>query len=331
MLAMMRRIRFLPSQPAGHHDLARWKGRHHEAIVYVCSRTREEGSAIAYRIEKDDHDVIDAIRRIGAEQLEGAIGSVDADGALEPRVHDIRKRMKKMRGLIRLVRPAFPDYAIENQHFRDTARSISGLRDAQVLGQTLERLLERHKEALADDAFTEFRGRIDQGAREGSTDVDLEPAREALVRARERIDLWTLHETGWDAVAGGLEKTYRRARKRQKAKNEAEIHDWRKRLKYHWYHVRLLHHVWPEEMEAREATADQAGDFLGLYQDLVVLEAEIEKGPISEDAARVLCGLVKRRKAETLAEARGIAARLLADKPKALVRRWGGLWETWRA
>ena len=270
------------------------------------------------------------MRRIGAEQLERAIASVDADGDLEPRVHDIRKRMKKLRGLIRLVRPAFPDYEMENAHLRDTARSISGLRDAQVLGRTLDDLLDNHEEPLDPEAFAEFRGRIDEAASEEAGNVDLVPVREALVHARERVDTWTLRDTGWDAVAGGLTKTYKRARKRQSATSDEGLHDWRKRLKYHWYHIRLLHDIWQEQMEAREAAADKITDDMGLYQNLVVLEAEVDKSPLSEEAARVLRGLIEARKAEKLADARGVADRLLADKPKVLVARWGKLWTAWR-
>ena len=290
----------------------------------------ERSAAIPYRIKKSDHDVIDALRRIGAEQVEGALASVDGEGELEPRVHDIRKRMKKLRGVIRLVRPAFPDYRMENAHFRDAARSISGLRDAQVLRQTLDRLIQTHEEPLDPDAFAGFRGRIGDAARQGSTEVDLDAGREALVRAHERIDTWTLRETGWDAVAGGLMETYKRARRGQSATTDEDLHDWRKRLKYHWYHVRLLRDICREEMDAREATADKIGDEMGFYRDLVVLEAEMEEGPLSDESERVLRGLIETRKAETLAEARKLADRLLAEKPKGLVARWGDLWQAWR-
>ncbi len=269
------------------------------------------------------------MRRIGAEQIEQAVELIDAEGELEPRVHDARKRLKKLRGLIRVVRPAFPDYKMENEHFRDLGRSISGLRDAQVLVQTLDRLLESHEEPLDLNSFADFRGRIDRIASEAQ-DIDLAPVREALLRARVRIEEWTLQDTGWDAIAGGLKKTYKRARKRQSATSDPDLHDWRKRLKYHWYHVRLLEEIWPEEMQAREAAADKISDDMGLFQDLVVLEAELERGPLSEEAERVLRGLIAARKAEKVEEARSIAERLLADKPKVLAARWGELWKAWR-
>jgi hypothetical protein len=95
---------------------ARLEGRQGRPFVYLASRNRED-DAIAYRIEKADHDVVDALRRIALEEVEGAVASAEGAGDLAGRIHDIRKRMKKLRGLIRLVRPVFPDYRVENAHF----------------------------------------------------------------------------------------------------------------------------------------------------------------------------------------------------------------------
>ena len=48
-------------------------------------------------------------------------------------VHDVRKRCKKVRGLLRLVRPGLgPDYRRANADVRDAARELSSLRDAHV-------------------------------------------------------------------------------------------------------------------------------------------------------------------------------------------------------
>ena len=76
--------------------------------------------------------------------------------------------------------------------------------------------------------------------------------RRSLVTARGRTGDWHLDASGFDALAGGLAKTVDRARKamaiaRDDGSTEA-IHDWRKRVKYHWYHARLLEPVWPETM-----------------------------------------------------------------------------------
>lgn len=236
--------------------------------------------------------------------------------------------MKKLRGLIRLVGPVFPDYEMENVHFRDTARSIADLRDAEVTSATLDRLVETHGEALSREAFADLGDEL-AGSRPEAP--DLEPVAEALRLAQARIETWTLRETGWDAIADGLRKTYRRARRLRKAKGDEELHAWRKPIKYHWYHVRLLHGIWPEGMEAREAAADAMGNCLGLRQDLAVLDRRVQDSDLPKATRRVLRGLIGQRKVELEAEVRELAPRLIADKPKPLVDRWGELWQAWRS
>lgn len=271
--------------------------------------------------------MIDALRRIGIEQIDAAIASVGADGDLDDRVHDIRKRMKKTRGLIRLVRPVFPDYAAENAYFRDTARSLSGVRDAAVMTATLDRLIETHEEPLDPEAFEDLRKDL---ASQKAEAPDLGPIGATLKLARERVAHWTLHETGWDAVSGGLAKTYRRARKGRGAKGDEDLHAWRKPIKYHWYHVRLLERIWPEGMAAQASAADEIGEALGLHQDLSVLDRHLGGADVSRELRRVLRGLIDRRKVETRAMAREIAPRLLSEKPKLRIARWKDLWQTWR-
>ena len=71
---------------------------------------------MAYRIQKSDKSLTTALRRISDEQLGRAIAAngrppEEADEA----IHDIRKRCKKLRGLFRLVRSGFDDYADETR------------------------------------------------------------------------------------------------------------------------------------------------------------------------------------------------------------------------
>jgi hypothetical protein len=65
---------------------------------------------MSYHLKRSDGPVQDGVRRIAVDQIDAAIAELD-DKALDVHetVHQIRKRCKKLRGLIRLVRPAFAD------------------------------------------------------------------------------------------------------------------------------------------------------------------------------------------------------------------------------
>ena len=77
---------------------------------------------MAYRIRTKDDDVEQAVRRIACEQIDRALAEIDDDGLdFARKVHQVRKRCKKLRGLVRLVRPALDAYGRENAAFRDAA------------------------------------------------------------------------------------------------------------------------------------------------------------------------------------------------------------------
>jgi hypothetical protein len=98
---------------------------------------------MGYRFRRDDASVEAGVRRIADEQLGKAVAALGGE-ALHEGVHDARKRVKKLRGLLRLVRPGFKGYAEENRTLRDAARTLSGLRDHAAMIETLDRLAARY-------------------------------------------------------------------------------------------------------------------------------------------------------------------------------------------
>ncbi|NJM55271.1 MAG: CHAD domain-containing protein [Verrucomicrobiae bacterium] len=82
------------------------------------------------------------MRRIGVAQIDAAIGHLHSDADLAAIVHSTRKCMKKLRALLRMVRPGLSTgvFERENARFRDIARQLSDLRDSHVLVATLDAL-----------------------------------------------------------------------------------------------------------------------------------------------------------------------------------------------
>lgn len=93
----------------------------------------------------------DAVRAVARDQIDAAISSLeDAGDDLEEAVHDTRKRCKKLRALMRLVRPGIgKTYGKENAAFRDLARTLSDIRDAQVLAETIDGLAQHAEDEAA--------------------------------------------------------------------------------------------------------------------------------------------------------------------------------------
>lgn len=95
-------------------------------------------------------------------------------------------------------------------------------------------------------------------------------------------------KTSFRALRGGLKRTYRRGRTGRKrafaAPTTERLHEWRKRVKYHWYHVRLLQNVWPEPMKVRRRELKVLADLLGDDHDLAVLRQLLLSAPEQEEA-----------------------------------------------
>jgi len=298
---------------------------------------------MAFRIKRKEQ-VETSIRRIAQEQIDKAIAEID-DPQLDRHetVHQVRKRCKKLRGLIRLVRPAMEEtYQAENTFFRDAARKLSYVRDAHSIIETFDALakdFEKHVEtsdfAPIREALVERRGRVAED--EVGIDRQLQEFRTQMQAAQQRVDDWTLDDNGFDVVAAGLLKTYRRAQKAMERAYDEPVtdnfHQWRKRVKYHWYHARLLRSLWKPVMRAHRNAADELADLLGDEHDLAVLGATLLQDPehfAEKDVIESFLALVDRRRLELREEARTLGRRLLAEKPKHLRRRLHCYWGVWR-
>lgn len=298
---------------------------------------------MAYRIRKTK-SVQQSIRKVAREQIDKAIGEItDEKRDRHDTVHQVRKRCKKVRGLIRLVRPVFNDYQLENKFFRDTARELSYVRDAQSIVECCDDLMERFEDQVDVDTFSSIRDEL-AGRRQKIADdkVGLEDKLDQVLdkmrEARGRVDEWRINDEGFSAVEGGLMKTYRRAR--QGLHNAYEnpstesFHEWRKRVKYHRYHARLLRRIWPDMMNVQRDAGKELSDLLGDDHDLAVFRQTLLDDPDRfgrKSELQAVIGLIDHRRGELQREAQPLGRRLFAEKPKRLASRLRSYWDVWKA
>jgi CHAD domain-containing protein len=282
----------------------------------------------AYRLNEDE-PLPEGIRRVARGRIDHAIDELrgKTDSTPEEAVHEARKDMKKLRALLRLARGELgrDTFGRENACFRDAARELSGARDADVMLQTLGAL------ELPPGVGAELRAAIKAERRRDGAADRAGAGRDALAilkEARERVDGWPLERDSFEAVAAGLERSYRRGRRdfeAARAEPSAEaLHEWRKRAKEHWYHQTLLRSLWPAVMTAAGDEAHVLSDHLGDDHDLVVLA-----GWVSEhaDARPAFLEAIERRRAQLQQDAFALGARVYAEKPGAFVRRLERLWD----
>jgi hypothetical protein len=175
---------------------------------------------VQYTIQPDE-PVSDGVKRIIHGKVDTGIEHIDGDMDRHETVHEVRKRCKEVRAALRLVRGVLPTYSEENAHYRDAARLVSDIRDAQALVETFDDHITpaaesrgAFDEATLADVRETLLDRRESVAAEQDLEGRLATIREDLVSGRERVDDLPIATEGFDAVAGGLRKSYRRARNR---------------------------------------------------------------------------------------------------------------------
>lgn len=299
-----------------------------------------------YRL-KTRGDVPGEIRRIVEEQVDRAITEIDSPDVDAPTtVHQLRKRCKKIRGVLRLARgPLDKDklYAAEDAWYRDLAGELSTLRDADVLIETHDALVTDIKDPDIRTQCAAIRERLEArrerlAARETNPEERLRAARGALVEGRGRSAEWAAKVRGFKSLEPGFKRTYRRGRRAMHAAYRSlaaeDFHEWRKRVKYHWYACRLLRGIWPAAMDARCRELRRLGELLGAEHDISVYRQTLESEPgLSRVAARLadIMAAADQRRTRLRRQARPLGMRLYTEKPARITSRFAGYWQAWRA
>lgn len=268
---------------------------------------------MAYRLSFDG-DPEAALRRVAREQLDDAVSRLQEGEDPEEAVHEARKDLKKTRAVLRLARSGMAPkaYRRRNRALRDLGRELSAARDAHVLEETLEALSERFSGQAPKSLFKSPRlpdaPAVDRGA-----------SADRLAAAASDVEQWPLAGVDERVWAEGVATSYQRGCKAfaraDSLPTNANLHEWRKRVKDLWYHERLLRDSWDGMLKAQADEAKTLSQLLGDDHDLAVLAEHVSDPDLLD--------LIERRRAELLAESRRLGRLLYAEKPKAFRRRLG--------
>lgn len=279
---------------------------------------------MAYAFERGE-TVSAGVLRIMQEQL-ARVEEHLGDESLPhgKRVHETRKRFKEIRALLRLVRkPLGRHFAAENAWYRDHARDLAGTRDADAAQETLAKLSlpklteRRIRKLLATD-----------GTATRDPALLIATLLPQIGEAKARTSTWPDSGDGFETIAAGLARSYRGGRRearRALSSRDAEgMHEWRKRVKDHWYHVQLMRNVWPAMMKPYAAVLSDLSRDLGDHHDIHVLSQKVESAPARFRAA------ARARQEQLERDAAAVAARIYAERTEAWLARMRNLWNAWR-
>jgi CHAD domain-containing protein len=207
--------------------------------------------------------------------LDGAIETLTwrtDDGA----VHAVRRDCKRIRAALRLLRACLGRrvYRRENRRVRDSARPLTGVRDAFVLRRTLRTLPQRSM-VLQRNLNSEYDRERRALERRG-----VQAALEQLNATRKWLaGIPALDSETVSAVAGArnIYKVGRKALAKARHRDDHALHEWRKQAKYLLYQLELLKTVFDAKFGKLGRHASQLAEALGDDHDLAMLVGKLRR------------------------------------------------------
>jgi CHAD domain-containing protein len=282
------------------------------------------------------------VKRLGRREVDRALRALEHCARLEP-VHEVRTDIKRLRALLRLVRPALrrDDYRWCSTTLRKAAGCLAPARDAHVKVNALAELI-RHfgrrlparpfrkiRRILAEDCRNE-RARLSKEQLPGNVTRRLKKFSKGIASAR-------IKGSGWAAIGPGVKRTYRDGRRAYRSAREngtpERFHEWRKRAKDLLYQAEVLSPIWPEQIAALETELKDLAAYLGDDHDLFVLTEPTAMKRFNAGAqqeAQALQALVEQRGRKLRAQALALGARSYREKPSLFCKRLEQFWKKWR-
>jgi CHAD domain-containing protein len=283
------------------------------------------------------------VRDLTGEELEDAANQLrTAHSEVTGAIHESRKSLKKARALLRLVQPHLgPFYRQENDSLRQIARELSEIRDAGAIVDTLRELRKRYPDQLsgpeldaAEQAILARKQDTENAQRLKETLPNLV---EELDEVAARVKDLNVTADGFTAISTGLKNRFRRGRKamlRARAHPLPEnYHEWRKRVKDHWYHARLLEASWTEMMRAYADQLKVLQEWLGDDHNLTVIrDVLLKELDFQEDDPTMtkLLPVIAQEQQKLRERSLALGSRIYAEKARTFVRRLQSLWKAAR-
>jgi CHAD domain-containing protein len=281
---------------------------------------------MAYRL-KAGHSAGKQLARIVRKEFEHAVGEMgDAEGRTEA-VHDVRKRVKKIRAVLRLLRsPLGRDYRIHSRRLRTVAHRLSALRDADAAIEVMASVRRHYPALVTRTMFDAVRRGLTPRERGAVSRLRPTQIRRELRRSVAAVSRSVRRAADAAAIDAGLARGYSRARQAlrcvKRAPEDLGFHAWRRRVKDHWYHLRLVEAVHPAA-RARVRLLQRLEKWLGDDHNLVLLRATLLEAPSrfgDEHATAIVLGCLEKYEATLRKRALKLGERLFAPKPRVFVR-----------
>jgi CHAD domain-containing protein len=280
---------------------------------------------MAYRI--GSHEQIDAaLIRLVREDLAAVRAGLSGNGPADRRIHRARQRLKRLRSLLRVLKPALGNNAfIAKRKIREAARLLASARDADAAAASARGLraavAPRGNPALDRLVTTLDREATARHAAAPPTAAVLALIGEAEAALADVPDDFS----GPELLERALKRSYRRGskalRRAETSLSMPDLHRWRKDVKDLWHLLRLARRRLPDDMKKTAKRLEKLGELLGLDHDHAILAGKLVDAPPSEPTLSKQLRMIAERRRALESEAFNLGDDVYRRPPKRAARR----------
>ena len=267
-----------------------------------------------------------ALSRLVADDLAATQEELGGNSSAEERIHHARQRLKRLRTLLRVVRPALPgEVAAATRALSAVARLLAEPRDADVAAASARGLREiaaPGEDAGLDRVVAELDRKAEAAHRHAAP---LRYATERLAAAEAELGRLPRGLDGIALFERALARSYRRGwramRQARSSLATPDLHRWRKAVKDYWNLVRLCRKRLPRRVQSSAADLGRLSDLLGLDHDHAVLAERLALSPEPDPGLMRHLSLIARERRRLEDEAFRLGAQLYRRRPRKQARR----------
>jgi hypothetical protein len=237
---------------------------------------------MAYRL-KSKQALAKQLARILQDQCDRAVEAMSIAPVEGAAVRDTRKRVKKIRAVVHLLRaPLGNHYSRLDAALRSVGHQLAAARDADAAMECIDAVHRRCPSLVTAAIVAAVKRGLVTEERRAPSHVKPDRLRHDLKHLSHTVPRRVRRVARASAFHDGIADGYARARKAMRRvviePEDAGFHRWRRRVKDHWYQLRLLEALHPP-VRIRVRRLKRLETLLGDDHNLVLLRALLLQHP----------------------------------------------------
>lgn len=240
-------------------------------------------------------------------------------------IHYVRVNIKRLRGLLRLLKidNGNYDWHKSDQRLHDISRDMGQSRNNEVMHEVLQILYHKNKGSRERIAITALQELLPKES--GLSETDWKDIKQRVDDELETIkDILIAYDFNSAQIQDGIKFTYKKTfdngkKTFSKHGNFDDLHNLRKWMKYLNYQLGYIRDAYPEINNKFIKHVNALGDRLGKINDLVMLKNALQQINLDDDYHKTLNNLIDKNIYKKIKRAKKSYKSIFKHPPKKII------------